>query len=638
MQSQKPSSKRRRIGWRAAWSAMAFAVFIEPASGASVEDLRRLSIEQLAQLEVTSVSKRPEALRSAAASLFVITDDSIRSAAPTTLAEALRLAPNLHVARFDTLGYVVAARGFNGYQQANKLLVLLDGRTVYTPLQSGVFWDAQNILLHDVEKIEVVSGPGGTLWGTNAVNGVVNVTTKSAYETQGNFVSGTIGTDEKQVALRHGGRLGQVAYRFYAMGFDRERPAFVSGRDTGDDWTGGQAGIRLDWAGVKDTVTLQGDVYRYEADLDVGRANMVDFHLEGGNLLGRWERQLGSASAVEVQAYVDKADRNALSGLQDVETADIEARHITEFGRHHLVWGGGYRLIYDDYQNLINAFQLDPRRRRLRLGNIFFQDEIALRPELRLTIGARLEKSSFTGSEFLPSARLAWQPSGVSTLWAAVSRAARAPNRIERELVAPGILVKGGFRAERVVAFEVGYRGRPWHGTSLSVSTYYNVYDGIRGTEPVAPGPLPLRFVNAIDGNSYGIEVWGDVDLRSWWRFSFGLTAMDKQFELKPGRADITNLNSVGNDPDYQVQLRSQVDLSPDAWLDVRFRAVDALPRPEVPAYGALDVTLGWHPLPGLELALRGVNLLDRRHAETAEPPARREFRRSVSLSARWEF
>lgn len=604
---------------------------------ADVEVLRDLSLEQLVQLQVTSASKRPEMLDGVPASMAVVTQDAIRRTGVASLPEALRLAPNLHVGRIDTLGYAISARGFNSYQTANKLLVLIDGRSVYSPLQSGVFWDAQRVALEDVQRIEVISGPGGTLWGSNAVNGVVNVISKNAADTQGTLISGALGTEEKRATLRHGAQLGAAHVRAYALGFEQRRPRVVDSVDVRDDWSGVQGGFRLDWAGAADTVTLQGDIYRFEAEL-LPPGRRVRFHLDGFNTLLQWRRPLEGGSGLEVDAYFDKADRNALSGLQKVETTDVELRHVVAGARHKLVIGGGYRLIHDDYFNPLNPFQLDPRERWLQLGNLFVQDEISLRPDLRLTLGLKLEQSSFTGLEILPGARIAWQASETGLVWAALSRAARAPNRIERELVFPGVLVKGDFRSERLTAVEAGYRGRPFPDTSLSVSAFHNWYDGLRTTEGLQPGTLPVRYANGLDARTFGVEAWADHQLTPWWQIGVSVTALRKLLDLAPGRIDFANRESAGNDPDVQFQLRSQMDVTDAVWLDVRLRHVGELPRPRVPAYTGLDVTAGWQVAAGLELVLNGYNLLNGSHSETGEPPARRAFRRGVTVAARWEL
>jgi iron complex outermembrane receptor protein len=605
----------------------------------SLPDLSGLSLEELSAIRVTSVSKRPEPLAGAPAAVYVITGEDIHSAGATSLPEALRLAPNLHVGRFDTLGYEISARGFNGYETANKLLVLVDGRSVYTPLHSGVFWDDQDLLLEDIDRIEVVSGPGGTLWGANAVNGVINITTKDARDTVGRFATLTAGSDELSGGARVGVRLGsQSAVRVYLAGFDRRRPASPTGPDPHDDWDGLKAGFRFDGGEGADTLTVQGDIYRSGADPRAGAVE-IEYRLRGGNLLGRWSRDFADGSQLQLQAYYDRNDRYALAGDETLDTVDSQVQYTFHPGAAHTVVAGlGQRFIHDDYFNPLGVFQLEPRRRWFNLTNVFAQDEIALSPRLSLTVGLKVERSSFSGFEYLPNLRLAWRPEGAGLLWAAVSRAARTPSRIERDLVAPGILVKGGFGAEKLVAFEAGYRTQLSPAASLSVSTFYNLYDDLRATEAAPVTVLPVHYGNGVEGRTYGVEAWGDWQVTSGWRLGAGVTALHKHFRLKPGTLDLTALASPGNDPGVEVQLRSQAALTRTLSLDVRLRAVDNLPRPAVPGYVAVDARLAWQVSDAVELALSGVNLNDARHAETAEPPTRRAMRRSVRVSTSLTF
>jgi len=613
----------------------------QTATAVSAADLGRLSIEELATLEITSVSKKPQPLNEAPASVFVITDADVRSTGALRLPEALRLAPNLHVGRYDTLGYAITARGFNGYENANKLLVLIDGRTVYTPLHSGVFWDTQDVMLEDLQRVEVVSGPGGTLWGTNAVNGVINVTTKSAHDTQGALGSVSLGTDEKSANARFGGRFGDAgAYRVYAMGFDRRRPGFTTPRDVEDDWEGLQGGFRWDWDGAADDLTLQGDIYKSTADIEPGGgAATVDFFLRGHNVLGRWGHAFADGSRIEVQGYYDWVDRYAITGDETVETYDVQFQHVfSPWQGHEIVWGAGHRFIHDNFINFFGGFVLDPQRRRLNLSHLFVQDEIALTDRLDLTVGLKAERSGFSGMEYMPNARLGWRATETDFLWAAVSRVARTPSRIDRELVFPGVLEPGDIQSEKVTALEGGYRGSPLSNLTLSVSLYYNFYDDIRSTERSAGNRLPLRFLNGIEGETYGLEAWGDLAVAENWRLGFGVNLLEKDFRVKPGRTDTANLSSTGNDPSYQFQLRSVYDFMPGLTLDARVRFVDDLPRPAIASYVAVDAKLGWRVTDALELSVTGINLTDARHSEVGPPPERRELRRAVQVGARWSF
>ncbi|HEX6958638.1 MAG TPA: TonB-dependent receptor [Ferrovibrio sp.] len=628
-------SVRDRMNRAAIWTIAAIGIVVVPACAAAqtVEELRQLSIEELANIEITSVSKRPQPLSEAPASVYVITSEDIRRSGAASLPEVLRLAPNLQVARIDAATYAISARGFNSFQAANKLLVLIDGRSVYTPLHGGVFWDQQQILLEDIDRIEVISGPGGTLWGANAVNGVINIITKNSRETQGGFAGFQLGNLDKSASARYGGKLGaNGTYRVYALGFQRGDTVLPDGDSAKDDWNGKQAGFRMDWLAGDDAFTLQGDLY--DNDLAGGTDN------SGGNLLGRWTRQLGDASALEVQAYYDKADRLALGVTDSLETFDIEAQHRFPLGdRHAIIWGGGYRLTEDKFINELNPFVLDPESDTVQIGNLFVQDSIALSDDLTLTLGTKLEYSGFTGFEYLPSARVAWQISDTALLWAAVSRAVRTPSRVDRDLTAPGILERASesFDSEELIAYEVGYRGQPSAQTSLSVSLFYNDYDNLRALM-LSPDSGLLVFGNVLEGQTYGVEAWGDYRPRDWWTLSAGANLLQKDLHLKPGGIDAALSQHVGNDPEYQLSLRSRMDLSDAIELDIGLRAIDDLPDPDVPGYVALDARLGWHVTDTLELSVGGFNLLDDQHPEAGNVATRTEVPRSVYLGARWRF
>src|SRR6185503_18357941 len=440
-------------------------------------DLTELSLDDLMNIEITSVSKKTERLSEAAASIFVITREDIRQSGYNSIPEVLRLAPNLQVARVDSSQYAITARGFNS-TTANKLLVLIDGRTVYTPLFSGVFWDAQDTLLEDIERIEVISGPGGTLWGSNAVNGVINIITRRSQDTKGGLVSLGGGTKDRVAGVRYGANLGENAtFRVYGKGFDRENTTLGNGMNVEDAWKKGQVGFRTDWMQGSDALTLQGDGY-------TGTIAQVgdDKSISGANMLGRWNRTFQDGSALQVQAYFDRT-RRVYPGVfkEQLDTYDIEAQHRFQVGeRHELVLGGGYRMMHDAVTNGTGLAFL-PSVFPLTRINGFIQDSIALHERLKLTLGVKLETNSYTGLEVQPNARLAWKFKDDALLWAAISRAVRVPSRLDTNLFAPGqppFLLAGGrnFRAEKVIAYEVGYRAQLTPQASLSVSTYYNMY------------------------------------------------------------------------------------------------------------------------------------------------------------------
>jgi iron complex outermembrane recepter protein len=387
----------------------------------SVKDLSALSLEELANIQVTSVSKRPEPLSQAPAAIYVITNDAIRRSGVTSLPEALRLAPNLHVVRVNSNSYAISARGFNTFEAATKLLVLIDGRSVYTPLHAGVFWDQQQVMVEDIDRIEVISGPGGTLYGANAFNGIINVVTRHSRDTQGGLVSAQIGNIDRTGALRYGGRINEyTTYRGYGRGARMGDTRFTNGTEAEDDWEPRQAGFRSDWQRDQDAVTVQGDFFR----------NFISggTRVEGGNILGRWTRTLSETSGLELQGYFDTTERLSPGVTDRLETFDIAGQYNFRLGKaHDIVLGGGFRNSVEEFTNTLNAFVLRPEEDTVRLADLFVQDSIALHDNLTLTLGNKFEHNSHTGLELMPSARLAWRVTDNTLLWSAVSRAVRRP-------------------------------------------------------------------------------------------------------------------------------------------------------------------------------------------------------------------
>jgi len=610
-----------RVRWRnalvlsALLASAAFSAEPQPSP-----DLADLSIEELGNIQVTSVSKHAERLLDAPAAIFVITGEDIRRSGATRLPEALRLAPNLEVARASASSYAISARGFNQPNAvANKLLVLIDGRAVYTPLFSGVFWDAQDVMLEDVERIEVISGPGAALWGANAVNGVINVITRRSSDTQGGYAYGNSGNLERGYGARYGGAEGNVSYRAYGRVFDIVNTSTANGTTANDGWSKGQVGFRTDWGTTANGFTLQGDGYRGSLD----QLNDQNSHISGANLLGRWNRDLAEGGSLRVQAYVDQTEREIPGILAEhLNIYDVEFQHgLRAIGAHALIWGGGYRYGNDRVTNsAVLAFL--PAGRGLRWSNVFAQDEIVLESNLRLTLGGKFENNYYTGTDFLPSARLAWKPRPERLVWGAVSRAIRAPSRIDRDLFVPARTgppampaLDGGpdFVSEVVKVFEVGYRAQPSPHATYSISLFHNIYDELRSVEPIPGGDTVLG--NKMEGTGDGIEAWGNYQAAKNWRLSAGGFFLRQRLRLKPDSGD-TNVSLAGNDPKRQFVLRSSLDLPNRTELDVGIRYVAALPNPSVPAYTAMDVRFAWRLRGELELSVVGQNLLDSGHTE----------------------
>ncbi len=641
--------RRERLAarFRRAFAVLCIALQAGAASAADTAakpaaraDLSSLSIEELGDIEISSVSKKPEPLRGAASSVYVITRDDIRRYGATSIPEILRLAPNLQVARVDASQYAITARGFNS-TTANKLLVLIDGRTVYTPLFSGVFWDVQDTLIEDIERIEVISGPGGTLWGSNAVNGVINIITRNSRDTVGGLASGAAGTDERGGAARFGAKLGEHAtYRVYGKGFARDNTENSADKSARDAWSKGQLGLRMDWAKAGESVMLDGSAYGGSIDQ---RGNKNKF-ISGAHLLGRWNRALKNDSAIQVQTYYDLTRRDYPGAFgETLHTFDIDLQHrLPLAARHDFVWGGGYRLLHDEVDNEgVLAFL--PAKRNLQLANVFVQDAIALTESLELTLGAKLEYNVYTRFEIQPNARLAWDLRDYGLLWSAVSRTVRTPSRLDRELFAPGnppFLIAGGpdFKSENLVAYELGYRVQPFAQASLSISTFYNVYDNLRSVEPVAGVLPPFVIDNEMEGETYGVETWGSYRVLEWWRLGAGYNFLKKRLRLKPGSRDPTGVRAAGNDPEHQFSARSAINLPHNLEFDLALRWIDRLPAPTVSGYATLDARLGWHVSKNLELSLAGFNLTHRRHPEFGAKPARSELGRSFLTRLLWNF
>jgi len=610
----------------------------------AAQALKRLSIEQLMNLEVTSVSKRPERLAQTASAIQVITQEDIRSSGASSLPEALRLASNLQVAQLDSRQWAISARGFNS-TSANKLLVLIDGRTVYTPLFSGVFWDVQQVTLADIDRIEVISGPGATLWGANAVNGVINVITKDAKDTPGVALSGGGGTELRGFGTaRYGGQVGSAArYRIYATRFARDPSALPSGQDAVDDWHLGQGGFRADWdASTITHVTLQGDLY----DGRIGQPSAGDITVSGGNVMAKWSRTISETSGLTAQLYYDRTNRDIPGTFgEDLDTYDVDLQHQTRLGaRHDLVWGLGYRLINDRITNT-PALAFLPAHVARQWFTGFVQDEIALVPDrLHLALGTKIEHNDYTGFEIQPSGRVNWTLSPAATLWAAVSRAVRTPSRVDRELYAPGqppyFLAGGpGFHSEEELAYELGYRHQ--RGSfALSVATFYSRYHGLRSLEQVnPPAATPIVIANGQDGESYGAELTAAYVVTSRWRVRAGYTELRVHVWPNPGSTDTSRGLTESQAPDRQLFVHSSADLPAHLRLDVGLRAIGEIARAQVPSYEELNARLTWQPTAKLDLSIVGQNLLNPRHIEFGAPGAtRREIERGVYGLVEWHF
>jgi iron complex outermembrane receptor protein len=645
MQTRDPARVIRRILFSSApLFALAFSAHAASPETISYADM---TLEELGAIRITSVSKKPESLADAPGSVYVITANDIRRSGATSLPEALRLAPNLHVARASGSAYAISARGSNGSSTSapNKLLVMVDGRSVYTPLFSGVFWDVQDVMLEDVERIEVASGPGGTLWGINAVNGVVNVITKSADSTLGGLVAAHAGNRVAGATFRYGGTaVGSGSYRVYGQYSEHDALTINDGGAADDAWHKSQIGFRADWERARERFMVRGNVYTARVGQpEPGSISISGTDLElgtieasGAHLTARWEQRQDSGSRFSLQAYYDRTERTIPPTLREtLDIVDLQFQHsLTPLGRQVLTWGANYRYGRDRVDNTSSVFAFLPDNVDQHWSSLFAQDEITLRDDLRLTLGARIERNPYTGTEILPNARLGWKLAADHLLWTAVSRAVRGPSRLDADAyipASPPFLLEGGpdVRSEVARVAELGYRGQPTPDLSWSVTAFHTEYDDLRTVE-LAPGGASLVFANEMEGETSGIETWGTYQALPGWRLSVGYTGMRDRLQLKPGSFDVEAPNEVGKNPAHTWQLRSALVIAENRDLDITVRHVAALSSPDVPAYTAVDVRFAWKLQPNFELSLVALNLLDAYHAEYGPLETRSRIPRSV--------
>ena len=608
----------------------------------SLDDLRQMSIEELTDVNVSSVFKTEGKLSEAPAAIYVISQNDIIRSGAQTIPEALRLAPNLQVAQTGASRYTITARGMSGNELAqnfpNKLLILIDGRSVYSPLFSGIYWDAQDVLLSDVDRIEVISGPGSTLWGANAVTGVINIITRSATETQGALADVAVGNQERTVGVRYGGTAGpDLNYRIYAKAFSIDETQTAARTGAGDGWDRVQGGFRADWnAAPDDLLTFQGDLFQAK----INQGALTDQTVRGGNLVARWTRTKANGE-LQVQAYYDRLTRrNEAEGIDlGIENYDLDAQQSIALGNHALVVGGGIRISKFE-TDPTGGLAFSPADRTLKLANVFAQDTLALSPNLKATLGLKLENGPYTGTTLLPNVRLAWQLRPNALIWAAASRAIRSPTPFDTEVVetvgsALFLVGDANYQIEKVTSAEFGTRFQPTSDMSVSISTFYNAYDDLRSIELTPVTFLPLTWGNNIKGHTYGVEAWADFNVTDWWRLTaqYGLLLGD--FRFKPGASQLLGISQVRNDPKHNASLRSSMNIGSNLTLDADLRHVSKRPEPRVKAFTELNARVGWRVSDTLQFFVAGANLLHKSHFEYAEPRSNRIPRR-VLVGLQW--
>jgi len=629
--------------------------FSPPVSAEAQKEAIDLSVEDLLNVEVTSVAKKAQSLNDAPAAAFVISNEDIKRSGSTSIPDALRLAPGLDVARIDANKWAVSSRGFNG-RFANKLLVLIDGRSAYTRSFSGVYWENQDVMMEDIERIEVIRGPGAALWGANAVNGVINIITKSSSKTQGALLNAGGGTEEQGFgSFRYGTKFGgDTTARAYVKGFSRDQNTLQTGGGAGDGWNKVQGGFRLDSKlSNQDALTVQGDVYQTDVNQLSSYPQLAPpFRFSekdknsayGGNLLSRLQHTFSPTSDYSLQFYYDTYTRNEGPYDDSRDTLDLDFQHrFALLDWHEIVWGLNYRFGHDhivgnQIQNGSTLFTINPSSVNDQVYSGFLQDELTLIDnKLWLTIGSKFEHNDYSGFEGQPSAKIMWAPYNQHRLWAGISRAVRTPSRVEQDFsflsrVIPlqaqptrpvALIVQGnnGYRSEEVIAYEAGYRTTFSKSVSLDVTGFYNDYRDLRyplqGTASFngAYAVLPFEWTNNLQGKTYGVEIATVWQMLDWWRWDINYSWL---------HTHLTNLANIrtGISPEQRVSLRGALSPQRDIDLDFWLRYVDSnlsvvtFGDTHIKAYVTLDLRAAWRPYKGIELSLVGQNLLAQHHLE----------------------
>jgi iron complex outermembrane recepter protein len=631
--------------------------------------LKKLSLEELSQLEVTTVSKEPFPAFRTPAAVYIITAEDIRRSGATSIPDVLRLVPGVQVAQMDGGRWAVGIRGFQG-RLSKAVRVLIDGRSVYTPLFAGVYWEVQHVLLEDVERIEVVRGPGATIWGANAVNGVINIITKSAKDTRGMLVSAASGNVEQgQLSWRYGAGTDRFSARVYGTGFTRG-PQFHPDDRNFDDWRMAQAGFRADWASTdRDTITVQGDAYSTIAGQKLvisqysppaGPAVEDNGFYTGQNLLGVWRRKLAGGGDLQLNGFFDRTDRTDLNYREVRDTYDIDFIHHVPAGRNDIIWGAGARISPSEYIQTRETVDFLPHQQTYNIYSAFLQNEFAIQPDrLWLTLGSKFEHNTFSGFEFQPSVRLAWAPTIRQTLWGALTRAVRTPSRIEdgfryTALLNPGLplyvrlIGDGQFSPEQLIGYEFGFRSMIRKSGGVSLAAFHNRYDDLLSVENRPPAPetdppptrlvLPLYLRNGVRATTSGVEFTGLWDLNEWWRFRGSYSFMGLDARNKPTSNDLSTVGQLeGDSPAHKAVLQSMFQLPGAFEADLVWRYVSSIPNQRVPAYSTGDVRIGRRVGHNFDVSVVGRDLLQPSHVEYGGSPGPFvRIRRSAYVKLTW--
>jgi iron complex outermembrane receptor protein len=598
---------------------MPVSSFAQTDSIASARELKKLSMEELMNIVVTSVSKTPEKISEVASAIQVVTNEEIKRSGSLRLPVALRLATNLQVYSSGAHDTRISSRGFNGYPVANsslsdKLLVLIDGRTVYNTLFGGVYWDVQNVMLEDIKQIEVISGPGGSLWGANAVNGIINIISKSARETQGLYASVAGGNQLKNYAdIRYGSHVDSTLFfRVYFQHFDINSSTMTNGNDAKDAWYNNQGGFRVDYVPSSNTtITVQGDLYKGKEDDSA--STLVD----GQNIIARLTKHCSETSGITIQTYFDRTYRDIQSQNSTIETNtfDIDMQHDFLAGsRNKIVWGLAYRVVSDDIKSETTV--INPLARVLEVYSGFVQDQVTLIPKhLDLTMGTKVLHNYYTDFEIQPTIRLAYFPDEKNTLWTAVSHAVRTPTRIDRDIPSP---IK--FNSEKLNAYELGYRMKLFNNISFSISTYYNQYTDLRSLDTNEVPPPKLYYGNNLEAKTYGVEFSANVIATDWWKLRGGYTYMHEKFTTTTPLTYTDSYLLQAIDPQHQFLIQTMMDIAKNFQVDAVARFVGELPAalriPAVSSYLTFDVRLAWN-YKWISISAAGYNLAQEFHGSS---------------------
>lgn len=611
------------------------------------KDIIGYELETLMDMEISIANKKPQKVSDVAAAVHVISAEEIRRSTAKSIPELLRTVPGLQVAQINARLWSVTARGFNSLY-ANKLLVLIDGRSVYTPLFGGTYWDLQDTMLEDIERIEVIRGPGASVWGSNAVNGVINIITKDANSTPGGlFVAGT-GTELQSLgAARYGEKLDDdSAIRFYAKSFKIDSGERLSGEDAYDSWNSNRAGFRYDKHFSEDeTLTFQGDIFGSRADTEAVAPVSHEPYIakeqdrnssNGGNILTRWQKAFSDSSDVSLQLYYDRTEREELFIYEDRDTYDLDFQHHYKvFDHHDLVWGINYRFTSDDTQSR-SIIDVQPESRDIHLFSAFAQDEITLvEDQLKFLMGVKVEEHKFSGFEVQPTARMLWNVDDTNTLWSSFSRAVRVPTRVDNDIAIDlrfeetpdGVPVIGrafgneDVDSEELLATELGYRFQ--HSLfSLDFSAFYNFYDSYRNIEPGEPYMesnyviVPFTIDNKAEADSTGFEVLAEVYPEEDWKLSASYSFNHVNIRLNDDSLDPATKSDESFSPEHQFYIRSEYNLFKNIELDAFLRYVDRIATFNVDKYWDMDLRVAWQIDDNLNIALIGQNLFHSQRRE----------------------